>query len=202
MGADQNGVQLTYEVSGSLSVISSSSGLTGGVSPVESYVYWTESSSDLPNANLKYWGTKKLNWDIFTDNGWDDGYAHTWFDYEFNNDWLGGYELHNISPGDFIKISTGNEFFPYPIGMTIQPGSPALTIGELADQLNNSADPNIQNFYYRPIPNESGDLPLDTPPINVSVNNSAVPNSNSAVPPSSIGSSGLLIAEFTYQINP
>jgi hypothetical protein len=202
LGADQNGVQLTYEVSGSLSVTSSSSGLTGGVSPVESYVYWTESSSDLPNANLKYWGTKKLNWDIFTDNGWDDGYAHTWFDYEFNNDWLGGYELHNITPGDFIKISTGNEFFPYPIGMTVQPGLSALTIGELADQLNNSVDPNIQNFYYRPIPNESGDLPLNTPPINISINNSVVPNSNSAVPPSSIGSSGLLVAAFTYQINP
>jgi hypothetical protein len=29
-----------------------------------------------------------------------------------------------------------------------------------------------------------------------------VPNSNSAVPPSSIGSSGLLVAAFTYQINP
>jgi hypothetical protein len=202
LGADQNGVQLTYEVTGSLSVISSSTGLTGGVSPTESYVYWSESSPSLPNANLKYWGTKKLNWEVFTDNGWDDGYAHTWFDYEFNNDWLGGYELHNITPGDFVKISTGNEFYPYPIGMTIQPGSPSLTIGELANQLNNSSDPNIQNFYYRPIPNESGNLPLNTPPINVTINNSSIPVSGNATPPSAIGGGGLLIAGFTYQPYP
>jgi hypothetical protein len=202
LGADQNGVALTYATTGSISVISSSTGLTGGVSTSETYVYWSESSSALPNANLKYWGTKKLNWDVFTDNGWDEGYAHTWFDYEFNNDWLGGYELHNITPGDFLKISTGNEFYPYPTGMTIQPGSASLTIGELSDQLNNSADINIQNFYYRPIPNESGNLPLNTPPINVSINNSTVPNSNSAAPPSVLGGSGLLIAGFTYQLYP
>ncbi|NCX04744.1 MAG: hypothetical protein EBW68_03065, partial [Actinobacteria bacterium] len=202
LGADQNGVLLTYEATGSISVISDSVGLSGGSSSAETYVYWSESSSALPNANLKYWGTKKINWDIFTDNGWDEGYAHTWFDYEFNNDWLGGYELHNITPGDFLKISTGNEFYPYPTGMTIQPGLASLTIGELSDQLNDSPDPNIQNFYYRPIPNESGNLPLNTPPINVSVDSSAVSNSQSAPPPSQIGGSGLLVAEFTYQLYP
>jgi hypothetical protein len=202
LGADQNGVALTYATTGSISVISYSTGLSGGVSPLETYVYWSESSSALPNANLKYWGTKKINWDVFTDNDWNEGYAHTWFDYEFNNDWLGGYELHNITPGDFLKISTGNEFYPYPTGMTIQPGSPSLTIEELANQLNNSSDPNIQNFYYRPIPNESGNLPLNTPPINISINNSGVPSSNSAAPPSQVGGSGLLLAEFTYQLYP
>ena len=202
MGADQNGVLLTYETTGSISVVSDSVELSGGTSPDETYVYWSESSGSLPNANLKYWGTKKLNWDVFTDNGWDEGYAHTWFDYEFNNDWLGGYELHNITPGDFLKISTGNEFYPYPTGMTIQPGSASLTISELSDQLNDSADTNIQNFYYRPIPNESGDLPLNSPPINVSINNSAVSNSQSYPPPSQIGGSGLLIAGFTYQLYP
>jgi len=202
MGADQNGVLLTYETTGSISIISDSGELSGGSSPAETYVYWSESSESLPNANLKYWGTKKLNWDVFTDNGWDEGYAHTWLDYEFNNDWLGGYELHNITPGDFLKISTGNEFYPYPTGMTIQPGSASLTIGELSDQLNNSADTNIQNFYYRPIPNESGNLPLNSPPINVSINNSEVFNSASSSPPSQIGGSGLLIAGFTYQLYP
>ena len=139
---------------------------------------------------------------MFTDNGWDEGYAHTWFDYEFNNDWLGGYELHNITPGDILKISTGNEFYPYPTGMTIQPGSASLTISELSDQLNDSADTNIQNFYYRPIPNESGDLPLNSPPINISINNLTVSNSESAPPPSQIGGSGLLVAGFTYSLYP
>ena len=86
--------------------------------------------------------------------------------------------------------------------MTIQPGASSLTIGELADQLNNSSDPNIQNFYYRPIPNESGNLPLDTPPINVTINNSNVSVSASSAPPSIIGGSGLLIAGFTYSTYP
>ena len=59
LGADQNGVSLTYEATGSISVISDSSGLSGGSSSAETYVYWSESSSALPNANLKYWGTKR-----------------------------------------------------------------------------------------------------------------------------------------------
>jgi hypothetical protein len=77
-----------------------------------------------------------------------------------------------------------------------------LTIGELSNQLNNSADPNIQNFYYRAIPNESSNLPLNTPPINIVINNSEVANSQSAPPPSQIGGSGLLVAGFTYSLYP
>jgi len=198
LGADQNGVSLSCDVRGSLSISSISTGLSGGVSSTETYVYWSESSETLPNANLQYWGTKRLNWDIFYDSNWNNGYAHTWFDYEFNNDWLGGYELHNINPGDHIKVSTANEFDPFPVGITIQPGVSTLTIQELSNQLNNSSDPNITNFYYRPIPNESGSLPLNSPPINLSVSNSVVSASGYLAPPSSIGGSGVLIASFTY----
>jgi len=198
LGADQNGVALAFEVSGSLSISSASTGLTGGVTAEETYVYWTESSESLPNSNLKYWGTKRINWNIFSDNNWDNGYAHTWFDYEFNNDWLGGYELHNINPGDFIKISTANEFDPFPIGITVQPGVSALTIQELSNQLNNASDPNLTNFYYRPIPNESGSLPLNSPPINLSISNSVVSASGYLAPPSILGGNGLLVASFNY----
>jgi hypothetical protein len=198
LGADQNGVELTYNVSGSLSVSSYSTGLSGGSSITESYVYWSESSEEYPNANLKYWGTKNLDWNIFTENSWDDAYAHSWFDFEFNNDWLGGFELHNLSPGDFVKVSTANEFFPFPIGITVQPGVSSLSVQELADQLNNSSDPNITNFYYRPIPNENGDSDVDSPPINLEIQNTLIPASAYSPALSLIGGSGVLIANFTY----
>lgn len=202
LGDQQNGVTLSYEVTGSISVISSSPGLTGGQGATSSYVFWSENSDFYPNSNLKYWGTKNLNWDILTDNTWDDAYAHSWFDFEFNNDWLGGYELHNLVPGDFVKISTGNEFFPFPVGVTVQPGVSSLTIQELADQLNNASDPNITNFYYRPIPNESGDLPVDSPPVNLEIQNNPVIPSSLVAPASQLGGSGLLTASFTYSTTP
>lgn len=198
LGADQNGVSLTYEISGSLSVSSATTGLSGGTNATEQYVYWSESSETYPNANLKYWGTKNLNWNVLTDNSWENAYAHSWFDFEYNNDWLGGYELHNLQPGDFVKISTGNEFFPFPVGVTVQPGASSLTIQELADQLNDAADPNITNFYYRPIPNETGGLDVDSPPINLEIQNTLVPVSGFAPALSQLGGSGILQANFTY----
>ena len=202
LGAQENGVSLLCQVSGSLSISSVSTGLTGGLSPEESYVYWSESNEYLPNENLKYWGTKRLNWNLFSDNSWEEGYAHTWLDFEFNNDWLGGYELHNIQPGDHIKISTGNEFYPFPTGVTVQPGVSSLTLQELSDQLNSALDPNITNFYYRPIPNETGSLNVDSPPINLNIFNASVSNSAFASTPSQIGGSGILLASFTYSTTP
>jgi hypothetical protein len=202
LGAEQNGVSLDCQVSGSLSLTSISPSLTGGTSPEETYVYWSESSENLPNDNLKYWGTKRLNWNVFDGNTWDDGYAHTWYDFDFNNDWLGGFEIHNVQPGDQIKLSTGNEFTPFPVGITIQPGSSGLTVQEVADQLNLASDPNVTNFYYRPIPNESGGLSIDSPPINLNVVNSFVPSSPFASPPSQLGGSGLFQASFTYSATP
>lgn len=198
LGANQNGIPLTYEVTGSLTVTSSTIGLTGGKNSGSEYVFWSESSETYPNANLKHWGTKNLNWNILTDNTWDNGYGHSWFDFEYSNDWLGGYELHNLQPGDFVKLSTGNEFLPFPVGVTIQPAGPTLTVQELADQLNNASDPNITNFYYRPIPNESGNLNVDSPPINLEIQNTLIPASAFAPPISQIGGSGVLQANFTY----
>lgn len=198
LGADQNGVSLSFNTSGSISVSSYTTGLTGGKNSGEEYVFWSESSENYPNANLKYWGTKNLDWNVFIDNTWDEGYAHTWYDFEYNNDWLGGYELHNLQPGDFVKVSTANEFFPFPVGATIQPGVSSLTIQELADQLNNSSDPNITNFYYRPIPNESGSLDVNSPPVNLEIQTTQVPQSSFASPNSIIGGSSVLIAEFTF----
>ena len=199
LGADQNGVSFKAVLTGSLSVVSSSTELDYGVSPEETYVYWNEESSDFPNANLKYWGTKKLDWEIFTDSTWENGYAHTYYDFEFNNDWLGGYSLHNIQPGDYVKLSTANQSYPFPIGITIQPGlSSQITVQEVADQLNSSSDRYITDFYYRPIPNESGDLLMDSPPINLDIVTFGIPTSPYPAPISLIGGSPLLRVSFGF----
>jgi len=196
LGADQNGVSLNPILTGSLSLVSASTGLTGGVSPVETYVEWSENSSTYPNDNLKYWGTKNLDWQIFNDATWEDGYAHSWYDFEFNNDWLGGYEIHSILPGDYLKVTTGNTTFPFPTGITFSSG--ATTLQDVADELNNSGESHINNFWYRPIPSDAGSLSTLNPPINVSVATVGVSGSTAAVPPSAIGGSSLLIPGFGY----
>ena len=198
LGSDQNGVSLNPTLTGSLSIVSSDIGLTGGVSPVETYVEWSENNPVYPNENLKYWGTKNLDWQIFNDATWEDGYAHSWYDYEFNNDWLGGYELHSILPGDYLKISTGNTTFPFPVGVTFTSNTPSITIQEVADQLNNSDESHINNFWYRPMPSDVGSLSTLNPPINVNVISVGVSGSTASVPPSSIGGSSLLIPGFGY----
>ena len=198
LGSDQNGVSLNATLAGSLSLVSSDTGLTGGVSPVETYVEWSENNPVYPNENLKYWGTKNLDWQIFNDATWEDGYAHSWYDYEFNNDWLGGYEIHSILPGDYLKISTGNTTFPFPVGVTFTSNTASITIQEVADQLNNSDEPHINNFWYRPMPSDVGSLSTLNPPINVNVISVGVSGSTAAIPPSSIGGSALLIPGFGY----
>jgi len=196
LGANQNGSKVSLSVSGSIILNSYDTGMTGGLNVDSKYVYWPEYSLTFPNKNLKYWGTKRINWNTFEDNTWDNGYAHGWYDFEFNNDWLGGYELHNIRPGDNILLSTANESYPFPTGITIQQGIAGLSIQELADQLNSSSDMYVSNFYYRPIPTESGPLSTDTPPTNLSVNNFSITNS-SYLPPSSVpGGSPLFKVSF------
>ena len=196
LGADQNGVSLNPTLTGSLSLVSSSIGLTGGVSPVETYVEWSENSAVYPNDNLKYWGTKNLDWQIFNDATWEDGYAHSWYDFEFNNDWLGGYEIHSIIPGDYLKITTGNTTFPFPVGVTFS--STSTTLQGVADQLNNSDDSHISNFWYRPIPSDTGSLSPLSPPVNVSISTSTVTGSTLPAPPSALGGSALLVVSFGY----
>ena len=198
LGADQNGVPLSATLTGSISLVSSDAALTGGVSPADSYVYWSENDPNQPNENLKYWGTKRLNWEVFTDNNWENAYAHTWFDFEFNNDWLGGYELHTILPGDYVKISTANSTYPFPVGVTFNNGISGLTLQEVADQLNNSDEPHITNFYYRPMPSDVGGLGATAGPINLNITNNFLINSAFQPPPSLNGGSQLLIAQFGY----
>jgi len=201
LGADQNGIELRAEESGSIDLLSITPALTGGVNPIDYYVYWEEEMENYPNPNLKYWGTKRLNWEIFNESTWDDGYAHSWYDYEFNNDWLGGYELHSLLRFDNLSISTGNETYPFPETLVFYgvtgPFNNQLTLSSAAEQLNNG-DPNITNFYYRVIPDDAGSLLTTTGPINVDIANIGLVNGPHYPPPSLIGGSGLLLAEFGY----
>jgi hypothetical protein len=197
LGAEQNGVTLSVETTGILTIQSIDSQLSGGVSPTETYEFWSENNPDYPNDNLKFWGTKNIDWQIFNDNTWEDGYAHTWFDFEYNNDWLGGFELHSIGSGDNVKISTANESFPFPVGVTFG-SSDVLTLQNVADALNNSSDPNITNFYYRVIPTDSGSLSPINGPINLEFLDNPLTTSSFPPPPSLIGGSPLLTVNFGY----
>jgi hypothetical protein len=197
LGAEQNGVTLSAETTGILTIQSIDSQLSGGVSPTETYEFWSENNPDYPNDNLKFWGTKNIDWQIFNDNTWEDGYAHTWFDFEYNNDWLGAFELHTILNGDNVKISTANESFPFPIGITFG-ASDITTLQNVADALNNSSDPNITNFYYRVIPTDSGNLSPTNGPINLEFLDNPLTTSSFPPPPSLIGGSPLLTVNFGY----
>ena len=152
-GSSCNGFTLSIGVTGSLSVTAQSSALAGGSGSVFTYTYWNETSTDFPDANLKYWGTKRLDWEVFTESSWKDAYAHSWEDYSFNNDWLGTFELHTLSDGDHIKVSPATPLFPFPTGVTLESASPnTLYISQAVSQLNNSQDPNVTNFYYSAFP--------------------------------------------------
>ena len=194
LGSSQNGLPVDVIYSGYVDVISFSGFLSDGSDSIEEYVYWNEYDEYLSDS-LKYWGTKRLTWEVFNENKWDDGYAHPWYDFEFNNDWLGGYELHSILPGDNIILSTGSPEFPFPVGIEIQPGATVdLKFGELVDQLNSANDSYITNFYYRPVPTGIEDLPVISPPMNLEFNNFSIPASPLLSPTSSPGGSPLLLS--------
>ena len=190
VGATQNGTSMTVSTSGLLSTTYYDPTLDFGISPLETYEYWSESSDTYPNENLKFWGTKRLNWDIFYNNTWEDGYAHSWFDFEFNNDWLGGFELHNLSIGDLISVSSGILTPPdtknfnssiYSLGFYGITGS---TIQGISDELNGNSNSHIGNYDYRPIPNENGAFNSDSPPVNVEIESFSPSPSPYPAPPS------------------
>lgn len=190
LGSTQNGTPLLATPSGLLSVPYFDTSLQNGLSPIETYEYWSESSEKYPNENLKFWGTKRINWDIFYNNTWEDGYAHSWFDFEFNNDWLGGFELHNLSVGDLISVSSGILNPPdyknynssvYSLGFYGITGS---TIQEIANELNGNSNSHIGNYEYRPIPNDTGSFNSDSPPVNIGINSFSPSISPYPAPPS------------------
>jgi hypothetical protein len=143
--------------------VSADPALSGGSTGSASYVSWSPLTGGFPVEALKYYGTKNLTWDTFNESIWDEAYAHGWYDFEYQNGWLGGFEIHSVQVGDNIKISTGNETFPFPTGVTFS-GSGNLILSQAASQLNNSLDPNITNFYYRVMPSSAENEPTISGP--------------------------------------
>jgi hypothetical protein len=158
-----NGDTLNVSVTGSLQLVSADPALSGGSTGSASYVAWSPLTGGFPVEALKYYGTKNLTWDTFNESIWDEAYAHGWYDFEYQNGWLGGFEIHSVQVGDNIKISTGNETFPFPTGVTFSGGG-NLILSQAASQLNDSLDPNITNFYYRVMPSSAGNEPTISGP--------------------------------------
>ncbi len=202
-----NGDIITVLLSGSLNLVSADPQLTGGVTGSNQYVYWDPSTGSLPVSNLKYFGTKNLNWETFTGSSWDNAYAHGWDDFEYESGWLGGFEIHTAKPGDNVKVSTGNETFPFPTGVTFDPsggtGSTAyLTLGSAASQLNSSADSHITNFYYRVIPSTATTTLTTSGPSSVSIFPFAATGGTGATPASVPGAPPPLVVSFVVATGP
>jgi hypothetical protein len=202
-----NGDVLSVSVSGSLVLVNNDTQLSGGVTGSTEYLSWDPSSGELPVSNLKYYGTKNLNWQTFTDSSWEDAYAHGWDDFEYENGWLGGFELHTTKPGDHIKVSTGNETFPFPVGVTFDAtggtgASAYLTLGSAATQLNESQDDHITNFYYRVIPSTATASLTTSGPTSISIFPFAATGGTGATPSSVPGAPPPLVVSFTVATGP
>jgi hypothetical protein len=199
-----NGDKLTVLLSGSLNLVSADSSLSGGVTGGFRYVDWDASSGTNPVESLKYFGTKNLKWKSFTDSSWDNAYAHSWDDFEYENGWLGGYEIHSAKVGDNVKISTGSETFPFPVGVTFggTGASAYLTLGSAASQLNASTDPNITNFYYRVIPENATATLTTNGPASVSIFPFAATGGTGSTPATVPGAPPPLVVSFTVATGP
>jgi len=202
-----NGDKITVALTGSLILASADSELSGGATGGFRYVDWDASSGTNPVENLKYFGTKNLKWQTFTNASWDNAYAHSWDDFEYENGWLGGYEIHSSKPGDNVKASVGNETLPFPIGVTFTASSgtgasASLTLGSAASQLNASNDPNITNFYYRVIPETSTATLTTAGPTSMSIYPFAATGGTGAVPASVPGAPPPLLVSFTVATGP
>jgi hypothetical protein len=203
-----NGDVLTAIVTGSLEVISSSPTLSGGGTSGIQYITWNENYGSFPDENLRYWGTKNLNWESIPTSTWDQAYAHGWYDFEYDNEWIGGFEIHSAKVGDNIKVSTGNETFPFPVGVTfsatggITGPTGYITLAGAAAELNQSTEPHISNFYYRVVPYQYEDLLTTHGPVDVSFSFVGATSGGLSVPPTVPGAAPPLIVSFTYATGP
>lgn len=202
-----NGDSIAVSVSGSLNLVSADTQLSGGITGSNQYVSWDPTQGSFPVSNLRYFGTKNLNWETFSSTSWDNSYAHGWDDFEYENGWLGGFEIHTAKPGDNVKVSTGNETFPFPVGVTFNlsggTGSTAfVTLGSAADQLNSSGDTHITNFFYRVIPSTATATLTTSGPVSVAIFPFAATGGTGATPASVPGSPPPLVVSFIVATGP
>ena len=203
-----NGDLLTAVVSGSLEVVSIDPTLSGGSTSGSQFITWNENSASFPDENLRYWGFNNLDWESLPTSTWDEAYAHGWYDFEYDNDWIGGFEIHSVKVGDNIKVSTGNETFPFPVGVTfsatggISGPTGYITLSAAASELNSSTEPHISNFYYRVNPPTAGSLLTTSGPTGTSFSFIGATGGGFAVPPTVPGAAAPLIVSFTYATGP
>jgi hypothetical protein len=203
-----NGDLLTAIVTGSLEITSIDSVLSGGGTSGSQYISWNENYGGFPDENLRYWGTKNLNWESIPTSTWDQAYAHGWYDFEYDNEWTGGFEIHSAKVGDNVKVSTGNETFPFPVGVTfsatggITGPTGYITLGAAASELNSSSEPHISNFYYRVIPYGYEEFLTTSGPVDTSFSFVGATAGGLVVPPTVPGSAPPLIVSFTYATGP
>lgn len=165
-----------YVYDGSSPVQYYNSPITGGVNPYNEYVDFSF-GGDIPVENIRFYGTKGLNWDAFDMLEWDNVYSQTWGMYDYHNDWLGGFSIYNISTRDLIKVGRQTKGIVLDglgliLDSTISPDlSPGyLDLKEACYQLNRSKDPGISKFTYTvrgfsklPLNFDEGGNPIGTP---------------------------------------
>jgi hypothetical protein len=199
---------LTAVVTGSLEIVSIDPALSGGATAYSEYISWNENYGGFPDENLRYWGYLTLNWDTLPTSTWDQAYAHGWYDFEYDNGWLGGFEIHSVKVGDNIKVSTGNETFPFPTGVTFSATGGVtgptgyITLAGAAGELNSSTEPHISNFYYQVIPYGSDDLLTTNGPVQTSFDFVGATSGPFSIPPTVPGAAPELIVSFTYATGP
>ena len=136
-----------YSYDGSSPVKSTSVLIEGGANAYSDYVDYNF-DGDIPVENIRYYGTKKLDWDAFDVLEWDNLYAQTWQLYDYHHDWLGGFSLYNLQSGDKIRI--GLETKGIVLGESTSPdySTGYLDLREAANQLNASTEAGVSKFYY------------------------------------------------------
>jgi hypothetical protein len=203
-----NGDILSVSVSGSLELVSLTPTLIGGGTSGSQYITWNENYGGFPDENLRYWGTKNLNWDSIPTSTWTEAYSHSWYDFEYDNEWIGGFEIHSAKVGDNIKVSTGNETFPFPIGVTfsatggITGPSGYIKLGDAASELNSSTEPHISNFHYRVIPSSYSGTLTTSGPVETEFKFVGATSGGLAIPPTVPGAPPPLLVSFTYATGP
>lgn len=138
-------------------------------------------NENLPSSILKLRDNVTL--ESLSKNQISEMYAQTWSSYEFNNDYIGGFEIHNIKQGDILNIrgvSGGS------LGVT---GS---TLNNIIDNLNNTINAGVSDFSY------SSNYPYGFEVGITGISSYNVPYTNSLlVPPTVPGSPIYPIADFS-----
>lgn len=196
-GITMNGLPIKIETTGSIKLIYSDSYLSGGTNEEIKFVEWNENDKNFPVEKLKYWGTSdKIKWDYLdSEIIWDDFYSQSWNNFEYNNDYLGGYEIFNIKHGDKIKIISFED-------KEVQPfifNEDSTKLSLVANQLNNSDNKEINNFHYRVFPSSKyNEFPSISKPQEIEFIKIVPPPNTYPVPDSVENSDISNKANFTY----